>query len=94
VRLGSVTAVKAEVLTRPGRYQKIADNLYAKEVVVGDGERRRRYILCFNPLEAKRQRWRRKQVIQELEEELSKHAANQATARWAIHLQASGGDKR
>jgi transposase len=94
VRMGSVTEVKAEVLTRPGRYQKIADNLYAKEVIVGDGERRRRYILCFNPLEAKRQRRHRQQVIQELEEELSKHAANRATARWAIKLQAAGRYKR
>ncbi|MBU4355616.1 MAG: IS1634 family transposase [Proteobacteria bacterium] len=94
VRLGSVTEVKTEVLTRPGRYQKIADNLYAKEVVVGDGERRRRYILCFNPLEAKRQRRHRQQVIQELAEELSRHAANRATARWAINLQAAGRYKR
>ena len=94
VRLGSVTEVKTEVLTRPGRYQKIADNLYAKEVIVGDGERRRRYILCFNPLEAKRQRRHREQVIQELEEELSKHVANRATARWAINLLASGRYKR
>jgi hypothetical protein len=90
VRLGSVTEVKAEVLTRPGRYQKIADNLYAKEVIVGDGERRRRYILCFNPLEAKRQRRHRQQVIQDLEAKLGKHTANRATARWAIKLLASG----
>jgi hypothetical protein len=90
VRLGSVTEVKAEVLTRPGRYQKIADNLYAKEVIVGDGERRRRYILCFNPLEAKRQRRHRQQVIQDLEAKLGKHTANRATARWAINLLASG----
>jgi transposase len=94
VRLGSVTEVKAAVLTRAGRYQKIADNLSAKEVVVGDGERRRRYILCFNPLEAKRQHHQRQQVIQELEQELSRHSTNQATARWAIDLQASGRYKR
>jgi len=90
VRLGSVAEVKAEVLTRGGRYRKFADNLYAKEVLVGDGERRRRYILCFNPLEAKRQRQHRQQVIRELEEELGKHADLRATARWAINLQASG----
>jgi len=89
VRLGSVTEVKAEVLTRAGRYQKIADNLYAKEVIVGNGERRRRYILCFKPLEAKRQRQHRQQVIRELEEELGKHADHRATARWAINLLAS-----
>jgi len=94
VRLDSVTAVKAEVLSRGGRYPKIADKLYAKDVVVADGERRRRYILCFNPLEAKRQRRRRQQVIQELEQELGQHAAHRATARWAINLLASGRYKR
>jgi len=30
--------------------------LNAKEVIIGDGEMRKRYILCFNPKEAKRQR--------------------------------------
>ena len=30
----------------------IKDNLHAKEVIIGDGEMRKRYILCFNPEEA------------------------------------------
>ena len=70
VRMGSVAEVKEEVLIRPGRYKIIAENLHAKEVLVGDGERRQRYILCYNPLEAKRQRQHRQQVIRELEAEL------------------------
>jgi hypothetical protein len=41
--------VSNEVLQRPGRYQKVADHLRVKEVVVGAGERRRRYIVCHNP---------------------------------------------
>jgi Transposase DDE domain len=49
VPVGAITEVKTEVLSRPGRYRKIEDNLFAKEGVVGDGERRRRYIVCFNP---------------------------------------------
>ena len=44
--------VEAEVLARPGRYRKVADNLQVKEVWVGTGERRRRYVVCFNPEEA------------------------------------------
>ena len=40
VRMGSVAEVKEEVLPRPGRYKIIAENLHAKEVIVGDGERR------------------------------------------------------
>ena len=55
-RMASVAKVKREVLTRPGRYTLIADNLHAKEVIIGDGERRRRYILCYNPGEAQRQK--------------------------------------
>ena len=31
------------------------DNLRAKEVIIGDGERRRRYILCNNPSPGRRQ---------------------------------------
>jgi transposase len=48
--------VTQEVLQRPGRYQQVADNLRVKEVVVGEGERRRRYVVCHNPEEEKRQR--------------------------------------
>jgi len=39
-RLGRQTEVKGEVLARPGRFKIIAANLQAKEVVVGEGERR------------------------------------------------------
>jgi Transposase DDE domain len=63
--------VTHEVLQRPGRYQKVADNLRVKEVVVGEGERRRRYVVCHNPAEEKRQRTHRRQVLDELEAELS-----------------------
>lgn len=63
--------VTHEVLQRPGRYQKVADNLRVKEVVVGEGERRRRYVVCHNPAEEKRQRAHRRQVLDELEAELS-----------------------
>src|SRR5262245_39361140 len=59
------------VLQRPGRYQKVADNLRVKEVVVGEGERRRRYVVCHNPQEESRQRAHRQQVLRELEAELA-----------------------
>ena len=61
--------VTREVLQRPGRYQRIADNLRVKEVVVGEGERRRRYVVCHNPQEEKRQRAHRQQILRELEAE-------------------------
>jgi hypothetical protein len=59
--------VSDEVLTRPGRYRTVAPNLEVKEVVLGDGERRRRYVVCFNAEEAKRQQAHRAQVLAELE---------------------------
>ena len=63
--------VTNEVLQRPGRYQQVTDNLRVKEVVVGEGERRRRYVVCHNPHEEKRQRAHRQQVLGELEAELA-----------------------
>jgi transposase len=63
--------VTAAVLSRPGRYRKLAENLEVKEVTVGDGERRRRYAVCFNPQEAHRQRAHRQKLITELEAELA-----------------------
>jgi len=67
-RMGSVKEIKKTVLSHSGRYKVIRDNLHAKEVIVGDGERRRRYILCYNPKEAEKQRKHREGVVQELEE--------------------------
>jgi len=77
------------LLTWPGRFKVNAENLQAKEVIVGDGERRRRYIVCYNPLAAKRQ-----QLHRELEAELAKHPDIKATARGAIDLLASGRYRR
>jgi hypothetical protein len=49
----------------------VADNLHVKEVWVGDGERRKRYVLCLNPQEAERERARRQQLLIELDAELA-----------------------
>jgi transposase len=93
-RMASVSEIKEEVLTKPGRFRTITENLQAKEIVVGDGELRRRYVLCYNPREAERERKHREQVVKELEEELKDHPDHRATARWAIDLLASGRYKR
>lgn len=93
-RMSSVSEVQKEVLMKPGRYKVITENLHAREVVVGDGELRRRYILCYNPREAERQKKHREQVVKDLEKELDKHPDHKATAKWAIDLMASGRYKR
>jgi transposase len=58
------------VLSHPGRHADSAPNLRAKEVIIGDGERRRRYILCLNEDEADRQKWRRAEILKSLKAEL------------------------
>src|SRR5271165_6766757 len=71
VPMRRVRDIEDEVLTRPGRYKQVADNLQVKEVWVGDGERRKRYVLCLNPQEAERERARRAQLLVELGAELA-----------------------
>jgi DDE family transposase len=70
--MGKLTEVQQDVLSRPGRFQQVNDHLEVKEVIVGDGARRRRYIVCRNPEEAKRQRQHREEVLAALRQELSR----------------------
>jgi transposase len=93
-RMGSVKEIKTDVLTKRGPYTVIRDNLRAKEVIIGEGERRRRYILCYNPSEAKRQEKHREKLVRFLEKEIEKHPSKQANAQWAIELLASQRFKR
>ncbi len=93
-RMASVSEIKRDVLSKPGRYTVVKDNLQAKEVIIGDGEMRKRYILCFNPKEAERQQIHRAKVIEILEKELARHPNKKATAQWAIDLLASQRYKR
>jgi transposase len=93
-RMANVKEVREEVLSKKGRYISIKENLKAKEVIVGDGMRRRRYVLCYNPKEAERSRKHRQQMVEFLENELSKHKDHSATAKWAIDLLASKRFKR
>jgi transposase len=57
-------------LARKGRYHTIRDNLKAKEIVVGDGEARKRFVLVYNPKEAEKEQKHRKAVIEQLTQEL------------------------
>jgi transposase len=93
-RMASVSEIKRDVLSKPGRYTVVKDNLQAKEVIIGDGEMRKRYVLCFNPKEAERQQIHRAKVIEILEKELARHPNKKATAQWAIDLLASQRYKR
>jgi hypothetical protein len=83
--------VTTEVLQRPGRFQNVSENLRVKEVVVGEGERRRRYVVCHNPQEEKRQRTHRRQVLRELEAELAslKEVRGESHSKRVCQLRAS-----
>ena len=63
--------VSTEVMGRAGRYKTVAPNLDIKEVVVGEGERRQRYVVCRNQEEAARQQRRRQKHLEQLEAELA-----------------------
>ena len=85
--VGKIKEIKDEVLSHPGRYADVAPNLRAKEVIIGDGERRRRYILCLNQDEADRQKWRRAEILKTLEATLKTMKKDHPKA--ACHLVAS-----
>ena len=61
--------VSDEVLARAGRYETVADNLEVKEVRVG----RRRYVVCRNPEEAKKDAATRDAILAKLQTTLERN---------------------
>lgn len=61
-----------DALARPGRFKTVRDNLEVKEVVVGDGEARVRYVFVRNPDEVRRDKLRREAHLTRIEYALSK----------------------
>ena len=60
-----------EVLSHPGRYQKAKENLEVKEVIVGKGERRRRFVLVYNLEQARKDKAIRERTLTKIKEALS-----------------------
>lgn len=85
-------AITEQVLARPGRYRSVNERLQIKEVVVGEGERRRRYVLCFNPEEATRQQAHRRHLLDHLQAELAAmgDAARDVQSKRVAALRSSG----
>lgn len=67
-------AAVEEALARPGRYQTVRDNLEVKEIIVGRGEARRRYVLVRNPAEVERDRQKREGALEKLRANLAELA--------------------
>lgn len=68
MKLRGLAEVRDEVLGRAGRYHEVTDNLQVKEVWV-EGERR--YIVCFNPDEAKKDRYDREATLEKIRTKLA-----------------------
>ena len=66
VKMRLLKRVKDLVLSTPGRYRKVEDNLKVKETVV-DGVR---YIICYNPYEAEKDRKDRDEIVKNLQEKI------------------------
>src|SRR5215831_9289141 len=64
VPMRTVTEVSLAVLTRPGRYRAVAPQRRVQEVYVGEGERRRRDVICHNPEEAAREQAHRARLLE------------------------------
>ncbi|MBU1932178.1 IS1634 family transposase, partial [Patescibacteria group bacterium] len=62
--------VHKKVLAKRGRFTAIRENLEIKEVIVGDGERRRRFILVHNPEEARKDKATREKTLKKIDEAL------------------------
>jgi hypothetical protein len=71
MKLRSGTAEARLALQRQGRYHTVADNLAVKQVIVGDGAARQRFVVARNPREADRDRARRERTIARLEAKLA-----------------------
>jgi hypothetical protein len=66
-------AAEAEVvLSRPGRYRHVRDNLEVKELTLARGSERRRFVLVRNPDQAARDRAKREILLERLETELAR----------------------
>lgn len=70
VRMRRVKEVGEKVLSHPGRYRVVEENLQVKEVNVDH----RRYIVCYNPEQAKKDAQDRELILEGIEKRLKQGA--------------------
>jgi hypothetical protein len=66
MKMRRLLEVREQVLRRAGRYREVQHNLHVKEVWVGD----RRYVICFNPERAEKDRQDREALLAKLRSKL------------------------
>ncbi len=59
-----------EALSCGGRYRKVRENLMVKDVYVGQGRGRRRFVVVYNPEQAKKDKEMREETLKKIEERL------------------------
>ena len=69
-RMRSGKAGAEAALGRAGRYQVVKEGVEVKEIVVGEGEARERYVVVRNPKQVQRDRAKREELLAKLEKEL------------------------
>lgn len=67
MKMRGLVEVRDEVLGRAGRYHEVSENLEVKEVRVDE----RRYVICFNPDEAAKDRHDREAILEKMREKLA-----------------------
>jgi len=66
VKMRKLKKVRGDILSTPGRYKRVEDNLKVKEVKLNDT----RYIICYSPFEAEKDKHTREAIIQNLEKKI------------------------
>lgn len=62
--------INEKVLNRGGRFKIISDNLHIKEVFEGEGSSRQRFIIAYNPQQAKHDQHTRERILERIKIEL------------------------
>jgi transposase len=70
-KLRGADKVNQEALKRPGRFKTVRDNLEVKEVTVGEGSAKRRFVVVRNPEQAARDEAVRARLLARLEEAIA-----------------------
>ena len=92
-RLKYILAVKgrsdplaSEAVSKKGRFIKVKGSLWVKEKILQDGVRKMRYILCYNPKGARRDKEKRERALTFINEELShSQGLNKSSAKLLTH---------
>jgi transposase len=84
----SGTHLNEEALAHPGRFKIINDNLQIKEVHVGEGTARQRFVIAYNPKQAELDRISREKILDRLScelEALNKSTRTKAQCNLLLH---------